>query len=272
MTGTEDPSTSAIISRMLVARPPGVFRRRITTSTRRSPAVVSASFTCLEVAGPIAPSISIISAGLPISCAGRSVGEANWTAAAIAATRVACTILTARHPNKTVYGVVLPHLNRIDARSVGCFDPNRSRAPTAIASRHQSAARRRTRSAPKRGASCRTTTTRLRRGRPSEYAVNLGGHDEVVLMQSLDLLGLQRDRRIAPTEADIRMIQPHHQFRGSANMERDQQRFFVRNQFFEPQRSRLSWTSRLRGILASDLSKPECHKGRRLSFQDARRG
>src|SRR5258706_16466753 len=29
----------------------------------------------------------------------------------------------------------------------------------------------------------------LRRGRASEYAVNLGGHDEVVLMQSLDLLG-----------------------------------------------------------------------------------
>src|SRR5437667_11229847 len=45
-----------------------------------------------------------------------------------------------------------------------------------------------------------------RRGRPSEYAVNLGGHDEVVLMQALDLLGLQRDRRIAPTEGDIRMM------------------------------------------------------------------
>src|SRR4030088_861860 len=90
--------------------------------------------------------------------------------------------------------------------SAGCFDPNCSRAPTAIASRHQSAARRRTRSAPKRGASCRTTRTRSRRGRPSEYAVNLGGHDEVVFMQSLDLLGLQRDRRIAPTEADIRMM------------------------------------------------------------------
>ena len=62
-----------------------------------------------------------------------------------------------------------------------------------------------TRSAPKRG-QCRTTRTRSHRGRPSEYAVNLGGHDEVVLMQSLDLLGLQRDRRIAPTEADIRMM------------------------------------------------------------------
>lgn len=45
-----------------------------------------------------------------------------------------------------------------------------------------------------------------RRGRASEYAVNLGGHNEVVLMQSLDLLGLQRDRHIAPTEADIRMM------------------------------------------------------------------
>src|ERR1700687_4985649 len=30
----------------------------------------------------------------------------------------------------------------------------------------------------KRSASCRTTRTRSRRGRPSEYAVNLGGHDE----------------------------------------------------------------------------------------------
>src|SRR5467141_1772522 len=58
----------------------------------------------------------------------------------------------------------------------------------------------------KRGASCRATRTRSRRGRSSEYAVNLGGHDEVVLMQSLNLLGLQRDRRIAPTEADIRMV------------------------------------------------------------------
>src|SRR6267378_3204378 len=116
MTGTEDPSTSAMISLMLVARPPGVFRRRITASTRRSPAVVSASFTYLAVAGPIAPSISIISAGLPLSSADRSAGEANWKAAAIAATRVACTILTARFPDKTIYGVVFPRLNRTDAR------------------------------------------------------------------------------------------------------------------------------------------------------------
>src|SRR5260370_1220298 len=46
----------------------------------------------------------------------------------------------------------------------------------------------------------------LRRGRACEYAVNLGGHDEVVLMQSLDLLGLQRDGRVAPTEAEILMM------------------------------------------------------------------
>src|SRR5260370_33455560 len=71
-------------------------------------AVVSASFTYLAVAGPIAPSISIISAGLPLSSADRSAGEANWTAAAIAATRVACTILTARLPDKTIYGGSLP--------------------------------------------------------------------------------------------------------------------------------------------------------------------
>jgi hypothetical protein len=35
--------------------------------------------------------------------------------------------------------------------SADCFDPNRSRAPTAIASLHQFAARRRTPSAPKKG-------------------------------------------------------------------------------------------------------------------------
>ena len=48
--------------------------------------------------------------------------------------------------------------------------------------------------------------TGSRRGRAREYAVNLGSHDEIVLMQSLDLLGLQRDRRMAPIEVDIRMM------------------------------------------------------------------
>jgi len=45
-----------------------------------------------------------------------------------------------------------------------------------------------------------------RRAPPSVNPVNLAGHDEVVLVQSLDLLGLQRDRRIAPTETDVRMM------------------------------------------------------------------
>jgi len=45
-----------------------------------------------------------------------------------------------------------------------------------------------------------------RRGCAREYAVNFGGHDEIVLMQSLDLLGLQRDCGIAPAEANIRMM------------------------------------------------------------------
>ena len=57
-----------------------------------------------------------------------------------------------------------------------------------------------------RGCKLQYNYTVSRRGRAREYAVNLGGHDEIVLMQSLDLLGLQRDRGIAPTEADIRMM------------------------------------------------------------------
>ena len=45
-----------------------------------------------------------------------------------------------------------------------------------------------------------------RRGCVCEYAVNFGGHDEIVLMKSLDLLGLQRDCGITPAEADVRMM------------------------------------------------------------------
>ena len=90
--------------------------------------------------------------------------------------------------------------------SVGCFDP--------IAAGLQRLSHRSVRllhieergSAPKRGRKAQETRTRSRRARASEYAVDLGGHDEVVLMQSIDLLGLQRDRRLAPTEADIRMM------------------------------------------------------------------
>ena len=38
------------------------------------------------------------------------------------------------------------------------------------------------------------------------HAVELGGHDEVILVQALDLLGLQRDRGIAPAKGDVRMM------------------------------------------------------------------
>src|SRR5271165_1215222 len=50
------------------------------------------------------------------------------------------------------------------------------------------------------------TGTRSHSRSASVYTVDLGRHNEVVLMQSLDLLGLQRDSRIAPPEADIRMM------------------------------------------------------------------
>jgi hypothetical protein len=56
------------------------------------------------------------------------------------------------------------------------------------------------------GASRSTTITRSDLDPAREYPVNLGSHDEIVLMQSLDLLGLQRDRGIPPTKADIRMM------------------------------------------------------------------
>ena len=39
--------------------------------------------------------------------------------------------------------------------------------------------------------------------RAIEQPINLARHDEVVLMQSFDLLGAQRDSSIAPAEADV---------------------------------------------------------------------
>jgi hypothetical protein len=33
--------------------------------------------------------------------------------------------------------------------------------------------------------------------------INLGGHDEIVLVQTFDLLRLQRHLRVAPSEADV---------------------------------------------------------------------
>ena len=36
--------------------------------------------------------------------------------------------------------------------------------------------------------------------------IDFRSHDEVVLVETLDLLGAQRHRRIAPAEADIGMV------------------------------------------------------------------
>src|ERR1700730_2694845 len=41
--------------------------------------------------------------------------------------------------------------------------------------------------------------------RAIEQPINLARHDEVVLMQSFDLLGAQRDNSITPAEADVRV-------------------------------------------------------------------
>src|SRR6266436_10426974 len=42
--------------------------------------------------------------------------------------------------------------------------------------------------------------------RAIEQPINLARHDEVVLMQSFDLLGAQRDSSITPAEADVRVM------------------------------------------------------------------
>ena len=46
--------------------------------------------------------------------------------------------------------------------------------------------------------------------------IDLCGHDEIILVQSFDLVGLQRDCRITPAEADVGMM-PFF-FRQSANL------------------------------------------------------
>ena len=40
----------------------------------------------------------------------------------------------------------------------------------------------------------------------SEYAVDLARHDEIVLVQSFDLLGAQGADRVTPAEADVRVM------------------------------------------------------------------
>ena len=44
--------------------------------------------------------------------------------------------------------------------------------------------------------------------RAIEQPINLARHDEVVLMQSFDLLGAQRDSRTTPAEVDVMVTGP----------------------------------------------------------------
>jgi len=39
-----------------------------------------------------------------------------------------------------------------------------------------------------------------------EDPIDLARHDKIILVQSLDLLGAQRDGRVTPTEADIGVV------------------------------------------------------------------
>ncbi len=39
-----------------------------------------------------------------------------------------------------------------------------------------------------------------------EHPIDLARHDKIVLVQPLNLLGAQRDGRVTPTEANIRMV------------------------------------------------------------------
>ena len=51
-----------------------------------------------------------------------------------------------------------------------------------------------------------TSLTIWRDIRRIEDPIDLARHDKVVLVQSLDLLGAQRDGRVTPAEADIRVV------------------------------------------------------------------
>ena len=109
-----------MISRVLVTRPPGVFSRRITTSARRSVAIARASFKCLAVAGPIAPSISMVKASLALPLSSPATGEGAATKAATKATarRAARASFKLKAPY-TRYGFTLTeiHVSNVRART-----------------------------------------------------------------------------------------------------------------------------------------------------------
>ena len=50
--------------------------------------------------------------------------------------------------------------------------------------------------------------------RAIEDSVDLGRHDEIVLVQSLDLLSAQGDGRVTPAEIDVGVVQSRNRARG----------------------------------------------------------
>ena len=81
-----------MISRMLSASPPGVSRRKISTSASRSAAVSITFSTCRTVAGPIGPSIAASSATR------RAEPSVTWPHPALAATSAIATA-SAKRPS-----------------------------------------------------------------------------------------------------------------------------------------------------------------------------
>src|SRR6516165_9226912 len=51
-----------------------------------------------------------------------------------------------------------------------------------------------------------TSVTIWRELQRIEDPIDLARHDKIILVQSLDLLGAQRDRRVTPAEADIGVV------------------------------------------------------------------
>ena len=94
-----------MISRMEVTSPPGVSIRRMTTSACRATATARPSFSCLTLAGPMAPSISTVNAtfGRPLASPIEEEGVRAAAATRAAARRATRASFTLKAPH-TRYG------------------------------------------------------------------------------------------------------------------------------------------------------------------------
>lgn len=87
---------AAIISRIEVTSPPGVFSCRMRTAASRLAAVSSASSSCLVLAGPMAPSMATLSATFPLPV--EEKGETTAAAKKAAARRATRAKITLKAP------------------------------------------------------------------------------------------------------------------------------------------------------------------------------